>query len=117
MNTKYIDLICLTYDFLQDEFAGDTDGIKFHNIDLKRLVKTCSIPTKFTCFPVYEKDNPLYIMFFNGGAHQEAINRFRGLQHCLIPNPKDILPQKDEDSSPTSDLFNNNKKVKIYSKF
>ena len=45
--------------------------------------------------PVYEKDNPLYIGFFNTGAYQETIGGFGGLQHCLIPHPKHILIDKN----------------------
>ena len=45
--------------------------------------------------PVYEKDNPLYIGFFNTGAYQESIGGFGGLQHCLIPHPKHLIIDKD----------------------
>lgn len=40
--------------------------------------------------PVYEKDNLLYIAFFNTGVYQESIGGFSGLQHCLIPHPKKL---------------------------
>ncbi len=46
--------------------------------------------------PKYEKENPLYIGFFNTGAYQETIGGFGGLQHCLIPTPKHILIDHNE---------------------
>lgn len=46
--------------------------------------------------PKYKKDKPLYIGFFNTGAYQDTIGGFGGLQHCLIPQPKQLLINKDE---------------------
>ncbi|MFT7156484.1 MAG: arginine decarboxylase [Parvicella sp.] len=57
--------------------------------------------------PKYPKHSPLYIGFFNTGAYQESIGGFGGLQHCLIPQPKHILIDRDE---------NNNIKTKLFSK-
>ncbi|MBS9774181.1 MAG: arginine decarboxylase [Tenacibaculum sp.] len=62
--------------------------------------------------PVYEKDNPLYVGFFNTGAYQESIGGFGGLQHCLIPNPKHILIDKDENGKITTKLFKEQQKSK-----
>ncbi|MFN4761796.1 arginine decarboxylase [Gillisia sp. Q332] len=55
--------------------------------------------------PKYKKDKPLYIGFFNTGAYQETIGGFGGLQHCLIPQPKQILINKDENGNITTSLF------------
>ncbi|MEO8773119.1 MAG: arginine decarboxylase [Gelidibacter sp.] len=55
--------------------------------------------------PKYNKDKPLYLGFFNTGAYQETIGGFGGLQHCLIPSPKHILIDKDEDGNLTTKLF------------
>lgn len=60
--------------------------------------------------PKYEKDKPLYIGFFNTGAYQETIGGFGGLQHCLIPNPKHILIQKNADGSLSTELFSEQQK-------
>ncbi len=60
--------------------------------------------------PVYEKDSPLYIGFFNTGAYQESIGGFGGLQHCLIPHPKHILIQKNQNGEITSQLFKEQQK-------
>lgn len=55
--------------------------------------------------PKYDENKPLYIGFFNTGAYQENIGGFGGLQHCLIPNPKHILIQKDANDKITTQLF------------
>ncbi len=55
--------------------------------------------------PRYKKDKPLYIGFFNTGAYQESIGGFGGLQHCLIPQPKQILIDRDEHGNITTKLF------------
>lgn len=55
--------------------------------------------------PVYEKDKPLYIGFFNSGAYQETIGGFAGLQHCLIPHPKHILIDRDEKGKIKTKIF------------
>ncbi|MEQ5791872.1 arginine decarboxylase [Muricauda sp. NFXS6] len=55
--------------------------------------------------PKYRKDKPLYIGFFNTGAYQETIGGFGGLQHCLIPHPKHILINKDEEGNIKTSVF------------
>ncbi|MFN2261671.1 MAG: arginine decarboxylase [Psychroflexus sp.] len=60
--------------------------------------------------PKYEKENPLYIGFFNTGAYQETIGGFGGLQHCLIPSPKHILIDKNKDGQMSVKLFSEQQK-------
>ncbi|WP_159019201.1 arginine decarboxylase [Algibacter sp. L3A6] len=60
--------------------------------------------------PKYDKDKPLYIGFFNTGAYQETIGGFGGLQHCLIPSPKHILIDRDEDGNITKKIFSEQQK-------
>lgn len=55
--------------------------------------------------PKYNKEKPLYLGFFNTGAYQETIGGFGGLQHCLIPSPKHILIDKDENGKLTTRIF------------
>lgn len=55
--------------------------------------------------PKFNKNKPLYIGFFNTGAYQETIGGFGGLQHCLIPTPKHILIDRDENGDITTKLF------------
>lgn len=61
--------------------------------------------------PKYRRDKPLYIGFFNTGAYQETIGGYGGLQHCLIPHPKHILVDKDENGNITTKLFNEQQKA------
>jgi len=61
--------------------------------------------------PKYKKDQPLYIGFFNTGAYQETIGGFGGLQHCLIPNPKHILIDRDEEGNLVTQLFSEQQKA------
>jgi arginine decarboxylase len=61
--------------------------------------------------PKYKKDKPLYIGFFNTGAYQETIGGYGGLQHCLIPQPKHILIDKDADGNIVTSLFNPQQKA------
>lgn len=45
--------------------------------------------------PIYSLEKPLYIGFFNTGAYQEMISGYGGVHHCLIPQPKHILINKN----------------------
>ena len=60
--------------------------------------------------PVYEKNKPLYIGFFNTGAYQESIGGFGGLQHCLIPHPKQLLIDRDDNGNLTFKIFKEQQK-------
>jgi arginine decarboxylase len=55
--------------------------------------------------PKYKRDKPLYIGFFNTGAYQETIGGYGGLQHCLIPQPKHLLIDKDDQGNLVTTLF------------
>ena len=48
---------------------------------------------------------PLYVGFFHTGAYQEALSGYGGTQHCLVPAPKHVLIDKDEDGKLTTKLF------------
>jgi len=50
-------------------------------------------------------DEPLYIGLFHTGAYQESLAGYGGIQHCLIPAPKHILIDLDEDGEYTTKLF------------
>lgn len=49
--------------------------------------------------------DPLYIGFFHTGAYQESIGGYGGIQHCLIPAPKHVIIDRDEDGEITTRLF------------
>ena len=50
-------------------------------------------------------DNVLYIGLFHTGAYQESLGGYGGIQHCLIPSPKHIIIDKDEEGEITTKLF------------
>ncbi|MGB0868106.1 MAG: arginine decarboxylase [Flavobacteriales bacterium] len=60
--------------------------------------------------PVFEKTKPLYIGFFNTGAYQESIGGFGGIQHCLIPQPKHLLINKNEKGQMVTSVFKEEQK-------
>ena len=55
--------------------------------------------------PKLQQDDPLYIGFFHTGAYQESLGGYGGIQHCLIPAPKHIIIDKDEEGNYTTKLF------------
>jgi len=55
--------------------------------------------------PKYNPNDTLYIGFFNTGAYQDSLGGLGGLQHCLIPSPKHIIIDKDDDGNLTTTLF------------
>ncbi|MDD2192090.1 MAG: arginine decarboxylase [Bacteroidales bacterium] len=52
-----------------------------------------------------EDEEPLYIGFFHTGAYQESLAGYGGTQHCLIPQPKHIILDKDENGEWFTKLF------------
>jgi arginine decarboxylase len=46
-----------------------------------------------------ETDEPLYLGFFHTGAYQDAISGYGGIKHCLIPSPKHIVIDKDDEGT------------------
>ncbi|MFN6038048.1 MAG: arginine decarboxylase [Bacteroidota bacterium] len=46
-----------------------------------------------------------YIGFFHTGAYQESLGGYGGTQHCLIPAPKHVLIDRDEEGEITTRLF------------
>ena len=48
--------------------------------------------------PTIGKDEkePLYLGFFHTGAYQDSISGYGGVKHCLIPSPRHILIDRDE---------------------
>ncbi len=55
--------------------------------------------------PKLQKDEPLFIGFFHTGAYQESLGGYGGIQHCLIPAPKHVIINKDENGDYTTKLF------------
>lgn len=55
--------------------------------------------------PKYREEIPQYIGLFHTGAYQESIGGYGGIQHCLIPAPKHIIIDLDEDGDYYTKLF------------
>jgi arginine decarboxylase len=61
--------------------------------------------TNSVFLPKTSGDEPLYIGFFHTGAYQESLGGYGGIQHCLIPAPKHVLIDRDEDGEISTRLF------------
>ncbi|HRP52117.1 MAG TPA: arginine decarboxylase [Fluviicola sp.] len=66
--------------------------------------------------PKFDKNKILYIGFFNTGAYQETIGGFGGLKHCLIPEPKHVLIQRDDEGKIFTQLFSNEQTAEDFMK-
>jgi len=55
--------------------------------------------------PKFEKTRPQYIGFFHTGAYQESLSGYGGTKHCLIPSPKHVLIDRDENGEYYTRLF------------
>jgi arginine decarboxylase len=55
--------------------------------------------------PKPDAGQPLYIGFFHTGAYQETLGGYGGIQHCLIPAPKHVLIDRDENGEYVTRLF------------
>lgn len=61
--------------------------------------------------PRYNKENPLYIGFFNTGAYQDTVGGYGGLQHCLIPNPQQLVIDRDKNGKLSYRVFSEKQKA------
>ena len=48
---------------------------------------------------------PQFLGFFHTGAYQESLGGYGGIQHCLIPAPKHVIIDRDEDGEVVTRLF------------
>ncbi|MFA7117103.1 MAG: arginine decarboxylase [Bacteroidales bacterium] len=59
-----------------------------------------------------KEPEPLYIGFFHTGAYQESLGGYGGIQHCLLPAPKHIIIDRDENGDYTTKLFSKEQSYK-----
>ncbi|MGZ6416802.1 MAG: arginine decarboxylase [Bacteroidia bacterium] len=52
-----------------------------------------------------KQKEPLYLGFFHTGAYQESLGGYGGIQHCLIPAPKHVIIDVDDDGEMSTRLF------------
>lgn len=62
--------------------------------------------------PKMEQGREQYIGFFHMGAYQESLGGYGGIQHCLIPGPKLVLIDKDENGEIFTKLFSKEQSYK-----
>jgi len=55
--------------------------------------------------PKMREDREQYIGFFHMGAYQESLSGYGGIQHCLLPAPKLVVIDKDENGEYFTKLF------------
>ncbi len=68
--------------------------------------------TNAVFLPKFNDKEPQYIGMFHTGAYQEAIGGYGGIQHCLIPAPKHVLIDLDENDEITTKLFSKEQSYK-----
>jgi len=62
--------------------------------------------------PKMREGESQYIGLFHTGAYQESIGGYGGIQHCLIPAPKHVLIDFDEDGQLYPRLFSKEQSYK-----
>lgn len=55
--------------------------------------------------PKIDREREQYVGFFHCGAYQEALSGYGGIQHCLIPAPKLVTIDRDENGEWYTKLF------------
>lgn len=68
--------------------------------------------TNAVYLPRFMENGGQYIGMFHTGAYQEAIGGYGGIQHCLIPAPKHVLIDLDENDEITTKLFSKEQSFK-----
>lgn len=100
MNQKYIMLPINNWDspYQKVNLGGLTcDSQDFYNSEMH---------SADLYMPIFEEDSEKqYIGFFHTGAYQESLGGYGGIQHCLIPAPKHVLVDKDEDGKIITRVF------------
>jgi arginine decarboxylase len=54
---------------------------------------------------ITDDEEPLYVGFFHTGAYQESLGGYGGIQHCLVPAPKHVIIDRDEEGEIITRLF------------
>lgn len=55
--------------------------------------------------PKYRKNRVQYLGFFNTGAYQESLGGYGGVQHCLTPQPRHLIIDRDKNGNLITELF------------
>lgn len=106
INQRFIMLAINNWDFEYERvnLGGLTcDSMDFYNSE---------VHSNAIFLPKYNKDEQQYIGFFHTGAYQESIGGYGGIQHCLIPAPKHIIINKDQNGELYPRLFSKEQSYK-----
>ncbi|MEI6884469.1 MAG: arginine decarboxylase [Bacteroidota bacterium] len=68
--------------------------------------------TNAVFLPKFSTEPPLYIGMFHTGAYQESLGGYGGIQHCLIPAPKHVIIDLDENDEIYTKLFSKEQSYK-----
>lgn len=99
MNQKYILLAINKWDdpYHKVNMGGLTcDSMDYYNSEAH---------TGEVFLPMINDEEQLFIGFFHTGAYQESLGGYGGIQHCLVPAPKHVLIDRNEDGEITTKLF------------
>ena len=100
MNQKYIMLPINNWDspYQKVNLGGLTcDSQDFYNSEMH---------SADLYMPIFEEEaEKQYIGFFHTGAYQESLGGYGGIQHCLIPAPKHVLIDRDEEGKIVTRVF------------
>lgn len=99
MNQKYIMLAVNNWDHPHHKvnLGGLTcDSMDYYNSEMH---------SSEVFLPVVESGQPQYIGFFHTGAYQESLGGYGGIQHCLIPAPRHVIINRDEEGKLVTKLF------------
>jgi arginine decarboxylase len=82
----------------KDAFLGGLtcDSMDFYNAE---------IHNNKLFMPKLDNKEPLHIGFFSTGAYQDALAGHGGIKHCLVPSPKHIILNLDQNNNLTSSVF------------
>ncbi|PID88193.1 MAG: arginine decarboxylase [Bacteroidia bacterium] len=63
--------------------------------------------------PLYKKQDkdPLYLGFFHTGAYQDSVSGYGGIKHCLIPAPKHVIIDRDEQGNIVDTVYREEQSV------
>jgi len=100
MNQKYIMLAVNNWDnpYQKVNIGGLTcDSQDFYNTEAH------SADLYLPVFDLEKEEQ--FVGFFHTGAYQESLGGYGGIQHCLIPAPKHVLVDRDEQGNIVTRLF------------
>lgn len=85
------------HEFQRINLGGITcDSMDFYNSDTH---------TNQVFMPKIRPGEKHYMGFFHTGAYQESLGGYGGIQHCLIPAPKHLILDRNQDGELLTELF------------